>query len=135
MSATKSGPLTIKRATFTEREKVGNETKVYTYEGFALRGWLTMWVRSKPTLDRAKSLSNTYVERLTVLQKSVPELEQTYDKLPLKNTAEAEGLKADIEGRKAEVATLQFVVPRLKRLVVYLADIESIYLNLSKAAP
>jgi hypothetical protein len=39
MKATNPG-LTVKKSTFTERQKVGDETKVYTYPGFALRGWL-----------------------------------------------------------------------------------------------
>lgn len=40
MKATNSGPLTIKKATFTEPQKVGDETKAYTYAGYALKGWL-----------------------------------------------------------------------------------------------
>jgi hypothetical protein len=32
--------LTIKKATFTERQKVGDEIKVYTYAGYAIRGRL-----------------------------------------------------------------------------------------------
>src|SRR4051812_17434887 len=40
MKATNCSGLTIKKMPFTERQKVGDEVKAYTYEGWALRGWL-----------------------------------------------------------------------------------------------
>jgi hypothetical protein len=38
MKATNSGPLTIKRATFTEWQNVGEETKEYTYTAMPFAG-------------------------------------------------------------------------------------------------
>ena len=57
MKATNSGPLTIKKATFTERQNVGGETKAYTYQGFALRGWLNG--------QKIRKQFRTYSEALT----------------------------------------------------------------------
>jgi hypothetical protein len=40
MKATNRSGLTIKKMPFTERQKVGDEIKAYTYDGWAMRGWL-----------------------------------------------------------------------------------------------
>ena len=41
MKATNSSGLTIKKVPIRYRQKVGDETKVYTYEAWGLRGWLS----------------------------------------------------------------------------------------------
>jgi hypothetical protein len=62
VKATKPCELKIEKKTFTEREKVGDEIKRYSYDGFALIGWLNGKRVRKQFKTRSEAL--TEKERL-----------------------------------------------------------------------
>jgi hypothetical protein len=71
MKATKSAELTIVKATFTERQTVGGETRAYAYQGFALRGWLNG--------QRLRKQFKTHSEALTAKERLELEAANTED--------------------------------------------------------
>jgi len=59
VSARRPNALTIERRTFTERQRVGDDTKLYAYDAYAITGWLN----GKRVRRQAKTHAEAILER------------------------------------------------------------------------